>query len=102
MSVDIRSKDQIFNLPLKQRPPTKACRELLHEYSKITSDKVDEYSLLPATELGTFTHILRLNTSVGVYGTDLREDYFEHGYELFKDDSIIPQYYFIEGDSLAT
>jgi SAM-dependent methyltransferase len=37
-----------------------------------------------------------------VYGTDLREDYFEHGYELFKDEAIIPHDHFIKADILDT
>jgi hypothetical protein len=37
-----------------------------------------------------------------VYGTDLRKDYFEHGYELFKDGAIISKDHFIEADILDT
>lgn len=33
-------KDQVFYLPLERRPPTQGSRELLHEYSRIPSDKV--------------------------------------------------------------
>ncbi len=35
-----------------------------------------------------------------VYGTDLRGDYFELGYALFKDEAIIPSDHFITADIL--
>lgn len=42
-SQDIRSKDQIFYLPLEKRPPSKGCRELLENYSKIPARDVDSH-----------------------------------------------------------
>lgn len=169
MSFDIRSKDQIFYLPLEKRPSTQGCRELLHEYSKIPSEKVDEHiskvwdlawnvhpypgiGFLLFLDLGVsgddlplsgptspsdpeavaytksaYAKIVKKLQSGGkfldigcmfaqdvrklvhdgapveyVYGTDLRKDYFEHGYELFKDEGIIPRDHFIEADILDT
>lgn len=169
MSLDIRSKDQVFYIPLERRPPTQGCRELLHKYSKIPSDKVNEHiskvrdlawdvhpypsiGVLLFLDLGVsgddlpssgpsspvdyeaveyiktaydkivkklqsggkfldigcmFAQDLRKLVHDGapvesVYGTDLRKAYFEHGYELFKDEAIIPRDHFIEADILDT
>jgi hypothetical protein len=43
MSTDITSKDQVFYLPLSERPPTPAFRELLKNYSKIPSNEIEKH-----------------------------------------------------------
>lgn len=155
--------------PFEKSPPTQGCRELLHEYSKIPSEKVDEHiskvrglawnvhpypsiGILLFLDLGVSGDDLPLSgptspsdpeavaytkTAYGnivqklqsggkfldigcmfardvrklvhdgapidsVYGTDLRKDCFEHGYELFKDEATIPRDHFIEADILDT
>lgn len=42
-SADIRSKDQIFYLPLEQRPPTAGCKQLLESYSQIPAQDLDAH-----------------------------------------------------------
>lgn len=61
MATDPKSKDQIFYLPLSERPPTKACTGLLDTYSHIPKDKlyshIEAVVSLPLFNTSTF-HLL--------------------------------------------
>jgi len=43
MSSNIRSKDQIFYLPLRKRPPTEGFREFICKYSQIATDELNAH-----------------------------------------------------------
>lgn len=63
MSEHIRSKDQIFYLPLEKRPPTEGCRKFLIEYAKISDDDLDEH-LKDVRDLAwEYVNVLLLNCS---------------------------------------
>lgn len=78
MSSEQKSKDQIFYLPLSDRPPTKGFRELLENYSKIPEDKVnqhieavrdDAWNHYPYPSIGIF-----IFCDLGLSGDDLPKD----------------------------
>ncbi|KAE9371809.1 hypothetical protein N431DRAFT_342609 [Stipitochalara longipes BDJ] len=164
MSEDPKSKDQIFYLPLSERAPTPAFRDLLENYSKIPKDEIskhleevrdDAWNHYPHPSIGLFIFLdlglcgddlpkedptnpgaiqaiasaysailqklkngskfldvgcmfaqdLRKLVHDGappdsVYGTDLRGEYFEFGYKLFRDERVVPRDHFIAADIL--